>query len=62
MHDRTADTRSDHERAGRRGGFASRTGFGARPAPLVIEFIDGIAEPGANLGKGLSQERGRLVR
>ena len=41
MHDWTADTRTDYERKG----FASRAGFGAKPALLVIDFINAFNDP-----------------
>ena len=62
MHDWTADTRNGHERDGGSDRFASRTGFGAGAAPLVIDFVSGFSEPGHGLGKGFSQERGAVVR
>ena len=52
MHDWTADTRSDYERKG----FASRAGFGAKPALLVIDFINGFTDAGTDLGGDFSNE------
>ena len=52
MHDWTADTRNDNERKG----FASRAGFGAKPALLVIDFINGFTDPGTDLGGDFTKE------
>ena len=58
MHDWTAETRSDYERKG----FASRAGFGAKPALLVIDFINGFTDPTTDLGGDFSREREVAVR
>ena len=39
-------TRTDYERKG----FSSRSGYGARPALLVVDFIKGFTDPGTGLG------------
>ena len=52
MHDWTAETRSDYERKG----FASRAGFGAKPALLVIDFINGFTDPSTDLGGDFTRE------
>ena len=52
MHDWTADTRTDYERKG----FASRSGFGAKPALLVIDFINGFTDPATDLGGDFARE------
>ena len=52
MHDRTTGTRIDGERKG----FASRAGFGCKPALLVIGFIDGFTDPGIDLGGDFTNE------
>ena len=52
MHDWTADTRTDYERKG----FASRAGFGAKPALLVIDFINGFTDPATDLGGDFTRE------
>ena len=52
MHDWTADTRTDYERKG----FASRAGFGRKPALLVIDFINGFTDPGTDLGGDFTNE------
>ena len=52
MHDWTAETRTDYERKG----FASRAGFGRKPALLVIDFINGFTDPGTGLGGDFTNE------
>ena len=52
MHDWTAETRAGYERKG----FASRAGFGAKPALLVIDFINGFTDPATDLGGDFSRE------
>ena len=41
-----ASTGADYERKG----FSSRSGYGARPALLVVDFINGFTDPGTGLG------------
>ena len=52
MHDWTADTRTEYEGKG----FASRAGFGRKPALLVIDFINGFTDPGTRLGGDFTRE------
>ena len=52
MHDWTAGTRAEYERKG----FASRAGFGRKPALLVIDFINGFTDPGTDLGGDFTRE------
>ena len=52
MHDWTTGTRTDYERKG----FASRAGFGRKPALLVIDFINGFTDPGTDLGGDFTNE------
>ena len=52
MHDWTAETRTDYERKG----FASRAGFGRKPALLVIDFINGFTDPDTDLGGDFTKE------
>ena len=41
-----ASTGAEYERKG----FSSRSGYGARPALLVVDFINGFTDPGTGLG------------
>ena len=52
MHEWTNETRTDYERKG----FASRAGFGDKPALLVIDFINGFTDPATDLGGDFSRE------
>lgn len=52
MHDWTAGTRAEYERKG----FASRAGFGRKPALLVIDFIHGFTDPSTDLGGDFTRE------
>ena len=58
MHDWTTETRADYERKG----FASRAGFGRKPALLVIDFINGFTDPGTGLGGDFTSEIEATVR
>ena len=60
MHEWKDDTRASYESKG----FASRSGFGGRPALLVIDFINGFTDPGTDLGGDFTAElavTGRLL-
>lgn len=52
MHEWTGATREEYERKG----FASRAGFGRKPALLVIDFINGFTDPGTDLGGDFTAE------
>ena len=52
MHDWTDETRAEYERKG----FASRAGFGRKPALLVIDFIRGFTDPATDLGGDFTGE------
>ena len=52
MHEWTTETRTDYERKG----FASRAGFGRKPALLVIDFINGFTDPDTDLGGDFTSE------
>ena len=52
MHEWRDDTRASYERKG----FASRSGFGDKPALLVIDFINGFTDPGTDLGGDFTAE------
>ena len=40
----------------KRKGFADRSGYGVRPALLVVDFINGFTDPGSPLGGDLSAQ------
>jgi len=52
MADWERETRDDYERKG----FAHRSGFGAKPALLVVDFINGFTDPTTPLGGDFSAE------
>lgn len=52
MADWERETRADYERKG----FASRSGFGGRPALLVVDFINGFTDPTTPLGGDFDKE------
>ena len=47
-----ATTGAEYERKG----FSSRSGYGTRPALLVVDFINGFTDPGTGLGGDYSAE------
>ena len=47
-----ASTSAEYERKG----FSSRSGYGARPALLIVDFINGFTDPGTGLGGDYSAE------
>ena len=63
---RTARSAGDDREAGgwqtsataeyERKGFSSRSGYGARPALLIVDFINGFTDPGTGLGGDYSAE------
>lgn len=52
MNDWQDSTRADYQQKG----FAERSGFGARPALLVVDFINGFTDPESPLGGDFSAE------
>ena len=55
--DRAAgDWRSSASTEYERKGFSSRSGYGTRPALLIVDFINGFTDPGTGLGGDYSAE------
>ncbi len=58
MADWERETRADYERKG----FASRAGFGSRPALLIVDFINGFTDPTTPLGGDFDSEVAATAR
>ena len=52
MADWQQDTLADYQRKG----FAKRSGYGVKPALLVVDFINGFTDPSSPLGGDFSSQ------